>query len=164
MPTSGGAQIPITASRKQIFREIKPLMGNGGRQAPFLIACKLEPDRSTTGLLLTTRGPDALFGSLELKPLNMIVLRTMSLPHINLESKCYLDGVWGSLFPVVTIESLNPLMKSFIMQCFRQWEMNQFLGNIQIYVFLLICRTLVTFILIVILQQTNTKSTYIYTE
>lgn len=36
MPTSGGAYIPITASRKQISREIKRLMGNRGRQAPFL--------------------------------------------------------------------------------------------------------------------------------
>jgi len=31
MPTSGGAYIPITASRKQISREIKQLMGNGGK-------------------------------------------------------------------------------------------------------------------------------------
>lgn len=38
MPTSGGGYIPITASRKQISREIKQLMGNGEWQAAFLTA------------------------------------------------------------------------------------------------------------------------------
>ena len=42
MPTSGGAYIPITASRKQIFHEIKQLMGNGGQQAASLLLAKLE--------------------------------------------------------------------------------------------------------------------------
>lgn len=58
MPTSGGAWIPITASRKQISREIKQLMGNGGRQAALLMACEAGTGKTawerkvlTTGLV-----------------------------------------------------------------------------------------------------------------
>lgn len=64
MPTSGGAYIPIIASREEIFREIKQLMGNGGRQAAFLIAHKAEQSQmSITGLILT---PDAFYGTTEM--------------------------------------------------------------------------------------------------
>lgn len=71
MPTSGGAWIPITASRKQISREIKQLMGNGGRRAALLVACEAGGGKKkqagrvkvlTTGLVLAALEPSALLG------------------------------------------------------------------------------------------------------
>lgn len=67
MPTSGGAYIAITASRKQISREIKRLMGNRDPRTIFFTAPKLEEKSRqgqmfTTGQVLVTLNPDLSIG------------------------------------------------------------------------------------------------------
>lgn len=65
MPTSGGARIAITASRKQISREIKQLMGNGGGGCEAGRGEKKKPLPArvkvlTTGLVFSLTGAQCI--------------------------------------------------------------------------------------------------------